>query len=91
MSDFCIICLTEAVTTEDWYYNKKSTEFVCPWCVKDNHKIKDLVKTHDGSDYHARQIFDEIDEILDPHECAGVLCNESLHKTDSRIGFGGKK
>lgn len=35
MADFCIICLTEAVSIEDWYYNEKSTEFVCPWC-KDN-------------------------------------------------------
>ena len=65
MSDACIICECEAVDTEEWFFNKKIHEFVCPWCIKDMHKIKELVKTHDGSDYHTRQLFNQIQQLLE--------------------------
>lgn len=41
MSDACIVCECEAVDTEEWYFNKKIHEFVCPWCVKDMKIVKD--------------------------------------------------
>jgi len=47
MSDFCKICLTEAVSLDDWFLKTKSahgkiaiTECVCPWCVQDMLDVK---------------------------------------------------
>jgi len=42
LSDFCIFCLTEAVSLDDWYLKTKQAhgktaiiECICPWCVND--------------------------------------------------------
>lgn len=42
MTDFCKVCLTEAVILDDWYLITKQShgktaiiECVCPWCVKE--------------------------------------------------------
>ncbi len=43
MTDCCIVCETEAVDNADWYYCEKSTEFICPWCVEDIHKIRERI------------------------------------------------
>ena len=43
MSDACYICQTEAVDTEDWYFNEKSHEYVCPWCVRDLISIRKIL------------------------------------------------
>lgn len=71
MTDSCLICQTEAISLDDWYLKGIITrgkaaviECICPWCVKDIHTIKELIKTHNGSDFHARELFDEIEEIL---------------------------
>jgi len=72
MTDSCIICQTEAIDLTDWFiksyevYGQTAViECICPWCVKEVHQIQELVKTHDGSDYNARQIFDKIDLIVE--------------------------
>lgn len=65
MVDACIICQTEPVDDSAWYRCESTAEVICPWCQKDFHKIRELVSTHDGSDYHARQLFDEIEQIID--------------------------
>lgn len=42
MTDFCILCLTEAVSLDDWYVKTESAhgkiaviECICPWCVRE--------------------------------------------------------
>ncbi len=48
MTDACVFCETEANSLDDWYCNFSMTpdgkiaiiEVVCPWCIKDLHKIK---------------------------------------------------
>lgn len=71
MSDACLICETEAISLDDWYLKTTSAhgqivviECICRWCVKDMHEIRELVKTHDGSNSHARKLFDKIDILL---------------------------
>ena len=41
MTDACINCECEAVDTEEWYFNKVSMEYICPWCVQEMHKLKE--------------------------------------------------
>jgi len=64
MTDFCLICETEPISRGGWIYDQETTEAVCPWCVNDFRKIRDLVKTHDGSNFHAVEIFGQIEDIL---------------------------
>jgi len=47
MSHFCKICLTEAVSLDNWFLKTKSAhdktaiiECVCPWCVNDFIKLR---------------------------------------------------
>ncbi len=35
MADYCLICETEPIDNSDWFVNEKSTEMICPWCVKE--------------------------------------------------------
>jgi hypothetical protein len=42
MSDFCLVCLTEAVDLEGWFTKTEPAhgktaiiECICPWCAKD--------------------------------------------------------
>jgi len=35
MSDYCLICECEPIDDSDWFVNKKSSEMICPWCVKE--------------------------------------------------------
>ena len=42
MSDFCCLCLTEAVSLDDWFLKTKEAhgktaiiECICPWCVNE--------------------------------------------------------
>ena len=42
MTDFCILCLTEAVSLDDWYLKTEPAhgktaimECICPWCIKE--------------------------------------------------------
>lgn len=42
MTDFCILCLTEAVSLDDWFLKTKPAhgktaiiECICPWCVNE--------------------------------------------------------
>lgn len=69
MGDACIVCECEPVDPQGWLIQESEEgailECVCPWCVKDMKKVRDLIKTHDGSDYHARQLFDEIDLLFE--------------------------
>jgi hypothetical protein len=74
MSDYCIICECEPDAPFGWFTEVDGSEAVCPWCVKDLRRIRELVKTHDGSDYHARQLFDQIDCLIE--ETKGVTSND---------------
>lgn len=51
MTDACIICQTEAVCLDDWYLKTEPAhgkiaiiECVCPWCVRDFIKIREILK-----------------------------------------------
>jgi len=35
VADHCMICETEPIDDSDWYRCEKTTEVVCPWCVKE--------------------------------------------------------
>jgi len=40
MTDWCFICECEPIDDSDWYRCEKTTEVICPWCVKDMLKQK---------------------------------------------------
>lgn len=35
MTDFCLICETEAIERVGWVYDQETTEAICPWCIKE--------------------------------------------------------
>jgi len=43
MSDYCLICECEPIDNGNWFYNKKTTENICPACIQDVYFLKDLV------------------------------------------------
>jgi len=47
MTDACIVCETEPIDDSDWYRCESTMEVVCPWCVKDMHNIKEMMKDND--------------------------------------------
>ena len=67
MTEACIVCETELGCTDPtgWLYDPERSEAICPWCIKDLHKIRELVRTHNGSDSHARTLFDEIQLLME--------------------------
>jgi len=34
-AEWCLICECEPIDNHDWFYDKKTTESICPWCVRD--------------------------------------------------------
>ena len=45
MTDYCVICFTEAVDSTDWFYNDKKCEHICHLCIEDARKLFDSKHT----------------------------------------------
>jgi len=44
MTDYCLICETEPIDNIYWYKCEETTEMICPNCVADMRKVKELFK-----------------------------------------------
>lgn len=49
MTDSCIICGSDAIELDEWFLKVEMShgkiaviECICPWCVKDAHKVTEL-------------------------------------------------
>ena len=53
MTDSCIICECEPIDDTDWYRCDDTMEVVCPWCVRDFRKIRQICLEQDEApDYN---------------------------------------
>ena len=44
MTDYCLICECEPIEPTGWFTEVNGSEAICPWCVKDMHKIREKTK-----------------------------------------------
>jgi len=77
MSDYCLICECEPIDDSEWYRCEKSTEMICPWCVKEMRQNKEIVerlkKRHDQLRNHPRDCYPDNDND-------GILIAEELEE-----------
>ncbi len=78
MTNYCKICLTEAVNLDDWFLkieqaHGKTTviECVCPWCVEHYFSFKEMPAVH-GYDKDKKKALLLLFECMDDWRFCGI-------------------